>query len=155
MYWETNSLYFNGKTENVSLYSRLLGDRSTNLLFGDGRRLLQDLFDRLHHGLGPHGADRPHQLHQQQLLLTGSGDHLHTHIHTCANMDTDTSRLRDLRAPPLTTQITKCMCLVRVSAMLISGAYLVSGRGLDLLPLVPHVGDSCHEVGSVVHGDGA
>ena len=103
MYWETHLLYFNGKTEHVSLDSRLLGDRSTNLLFGDGRRLLQDLFDRLHHGLGTHGADRPHQLHQQQLLLTGSGDHLHTH--TCANMDT--GRVRDLCAPPLTTLITQ------------------------------------------------
>lgn len=78
-----------------------------------------------------------------------------TYTHTHVREHGQRQGKRPLRPAINHTNNTKCVCLVRVSAMLISGAYLVSGRGLDLLPLVPHVGDSCHEVGSVVHGDGA
>lgn len=51
-------------------------ETNTNLVFCDGRRLLQHLFDRLHDRLSAHGAHRTHQLHQQQLLLTGDRNHL-------------------------------------------------------------------------------
>jgi len=79
-----------------------------HLVLGDGGRLLEDLLDGLHDGLGAHGADGAHQLHQQLLLLAGGRDHLRdaaprthrrTPRHTGRDRRTPRDTGRDRRTP--------------------------------------------------------
>lgn len=89
---------------------------NTDLVFCDGRRLLQDLFDCLHYRFSTHGAHRTNQLNQQQLLLTGYRNDLQ-HAEDKTSTQTDTTGVWTcLLKAILVRESIREMCCAQVSA---------------------------------------